>query len=104
MLAVSGLISRGEGLRSGWKGDGLLGDGDLSSPGLGESLKLSNSPEGTKAGSRITHGTFKRKTSLAFPHLRLTEATAPPADPGMRLESDFRLHPGPWPTPTPPVP
>lgn len=61
MLAVSGLISRGEGLRSGWKGDGLLDDGDLSSPGLGESLKLSNSPEGTKAGSRTARGHLKEK-------------------------------------------
>lgn len=62
MLAVSALNSRGEGLLIGWKGDGLLDEGDLSSPGLGESLKLSNSPEGIKSwGQAPCTWTFKRK-------------------------------------------
>lgn len=64
VLALSGLISWGEGLLSGWKGDGLLGDGDLSSPGLGESLKLSNSPVGIKSRSCTVHRTFTRKLAL----------------------------------------
>lgn len=64
MLAVSGLISWGEGLLRGWKGDGLLDDGDLSSPGLGESLKRSNSPGGIKSGSCTVHRTGQRKLAL----------------------------------------
>lgn len=67
MLAVSGLISRGEGLLSGWKGDGLLGDGDLSSPGLGESLELPKSPAGATSGSCTVHRTCERKAALPSP-------------------------------------
>lgn len=65
MLAVSGWKSWGEGLLIGWKGDGLLGDGDLSSLGLGESLKLSNSPEGIKFRSCTLHRIL-RANQLSF--------------------------------------